>query len=78
MAMKLNPQLPAMLAIGVREIAAGGTRAEIIVRGQIATRRYAKRQYTWFSNQSPKHWPRFTTPLDTPDAMDQALALLGA
>ena len=77
MAMKLNPQLPAMLAIGVREIAAGGSHVDIIARGQLATRRYAKRQYTWFSNQPPPEWPRFTTPLDAPGAIDQALALLG-
>ena len=77
MAMKLNPQLPAMLAIGVREIAAGGSHADIIARGQLATRRYAKRQYTWFSNQPPPEWPRFTTPLDEPGAIDQALELLG-
>ena len=77
MAMKLHPQLPAMLAIGVREIAAGGSHADIIARGQLATRRYAKRQYTWFSNQPPPEWPRFTTPLDAPGAIDQALALLG-
>ena len=76
MAMKLNPQLPAMLAIGVREIAAGGSHADIIARGQLATRRYAKRQYTWFSNQPPPEWPRFTTPLDEPGAIDQALELL--
>ena len=77
MKMNLNPQLPAMLAIGVREIAAGGARAEIIARGQIATRRYAKRQYTWFTNQPPPDWPRFTAPLDAPVAMDKALELLG-
>lgn len=78
MALGLNPQLPAMLAIGVREIAAGGSRAEIVARGQLATRRYAKRQYTWFSNQPPPDWPRFTTPLDQPGAIDQALVLLGS
>ena len=78
MAMNLNPQLPAMLAIGVREIAEGGTRAEIIARGQIATRRYAKRQYTWFTNQPPADWPRFATPLDEPGAIERALELLGA
>ena len=77
MAMNLNPQLPAMLAIGVREIAAGGTRDQIIARGEIATRHYAKRQYTWFSNQPPPDWPRFISPLDEPGAMAQALALLG-
>lgn len=78
MAMNLNPQFPAMLAIGVREIAAGGTRAEMIARGQVATRRYAKRQYTWFTNQPPKNWPRFITPLDEPGAIERALTVLGA
>ena len=74
----LNPQLPVMRAIGVREIAEGGGRAAMIARGQIATRRYAKRQYTWFSNQPPRDWPRFTDPLDAPGAIEDALALLGA
>ena len=72
----LNPELPVMRAIGVREIAAGGDRADMIARGQLATRRYAKRQYTWFSNQPPRDWPRFTTPLDSSRAIDDALALL--
>ena len=35
-------------------------RAEAVSRGQLATRRYAKRQYTWFRNQPPKGWPRWT------------------
>ena len=74
----LNPQLPVMRAIGVREIAEGGDRSEMIARGTLATRRYAKRQYTWFSNQPPPDWPRFTAPLDSPRAIDQALALLAA
>ncbi len=60
----LSRQLPAdapvMRAIGVPEIAAmlAGTmgREEAIERGQAATRQYAKRQYTWFRNQSPKEW----------------------
>ncbi|HET9638222.1 MAG TPA: tRNA (adenosine(37)-N6)-dimethylallyltransferase MiaA [Allosphingosinicella sp.] len=64
----LNPLLPAMRAIGVREIAAflGGelTRAEALAAGRTATRQYAKRQYTWFSRQPPADWPRFTEPLD--------------
>jgi len=73
----LNPDLPVMRAIGVREIAAGGDRADIIARGQFATRRYAKRQTTWFSNQPPQGWSRFTTPLDLPKAIDHALTILG-
>ncbi len=64
----LNPMLPAMRAIGVREIAAflrGELgREEALAAGRTATRQYAKRQYTWFSRQPPAHWPRFTEPLD--------------
>jgi tRNA dimethylallyltransferase len=72
----LNPALPVMRAIGVREIAEGGERAAMIARGKIATRRYAKRQYTWFSNQPPRDWTRVSAPLDRPQAIDDALALL--
>jgi len=58
----LSPALPVMRAIGVREIAgylAGEwPREEALARGQKATRHYAKRQYTWFRRQPPKHWPR--------------------
>jgi tRNA dimethylallyltransferase len=32
---------------------------EAIAAGQQATRRYAKRQYTWFAHQPPSDWPRF-------------------
>jgi tRNA dimethylallyltransferase len=77
----LNPDLPVMRAIGVREIGAmlNGelSREEAIAAGQQATRRYAKRQYTWFAHQPPPEWPRFTLPLD-PQLIPQALALLGA
>jgi tRNA dimethylallyltransferase len=48
----LDPSLPAMKAIGVREIgdwlAGRSTREEMIERAVIATRQYAKRQRTWF------------------------------
>jgi tRNA dimethylallyltransferase len=67
---RLNPILPAMRAIGVREIAgflSGAlSREEALAAGRTATRQYAKRQYTWFSRQPPAHWPRFTDPLDDP------------
>ena len=76
---KLDPSLPVMRAIGVRDIAtflAGDlSREEMIERGQQATRNYAKRQYTWFAHQPPSDWPRFTDELDD-RAMVQALALL--
>ena len=77
----LEPSLPVMRAIGVREIAEflGGAsdRAEMIARGQQATRNYAKRQYTWFGRQPPAHWPRFAEPLDEA-SMTDALAQMGA
>ncbi len=78
---KLNPMLPAMRAIGVREIAAylrgELSRAEALAAGRIATRQYAKRQYTWFSRQPPSDWPRFTGPLDC-GGLANALADLDA
>ena len=75
----LDPDLPVMRAIGAREIAA-------LVRGEItlieatnagaqATRRYAKRQYTWFANQPPPGWPRFGQPISGA-TLPAALALL--
>lgn len=58
----LDPTLPVMRAIGVREITAWLKgeldRDEAIAAGQLATRRYAKRQYTWFRNQPPPGWRR--------------------
>ncbi len=57
----LDPVLPAMKALGVRELArhlAGEiTLAEATELAQRETRRYAKRQLTWFRNQTPD-WPR--------------------
>ena len=77
----LNPQLPVMRAIGVPELAAmirgDLPREQAIAAGQLATRRYAKRQYTWFSNQPPADWPRFSEPLDDGNISD-ALAQFGA
>ncbi len=58
----LNPELPVMRAIGVREIAAwlkgDLSRGEMIAAGQLSTRQYAKRQFTWFRNQPPPEWLR--------------------
>lgn len=52
LALNLDPRLPAMKAIGVREISAwlAGdlSREEMVERAVIATRQYAKRQRTWF------------------------------
>jgi tRNA dimethylallyltransferase len=76
----LDPRLPVMRAIGVSEIAAflagDMNRDQLIAAGQQATRRYAKRQYTWFAHQPPPQWPRFIDPLESGGA-DLALALLG-
>jgi tRNA dimethylallyltransferase len=75
----LDPQLPVMRAIGVGELCAfiegNLTKAQAIAAGQQATRRYAKRKYTWVSNQPPPTWPRFGEALEG-DAFDRALALL--
>ena len=57
----LDPTLPAMKAVGVRELSAhlGGSisRDDAIAATQQATRNYAKRQLTWFRNQTAD-WPR--------------------
>jgi tRNA dimethylallyltransferase len=60
LALGLDPALPAMKAIGVREIAAALlgniTMADAIVQAKIATRQYAKRQATWFRTQFGPEW----------------------
>ena len=70
-----------MRAIGVREIAAHLSgdldREEALAAGRLATRRYAKRQYTWFSRQTPSGWPRLAEPLDC-GALANALADMDA
>jgi tRNA dimethylallyltransferase len=80
LARNLDPDLPAMRAIGVREIAAfilgERSREEAWVAGAQSTRNYAKRQYTWFAHQPPPEWPRFEEALEDA-AMDRALELLG-
>lgn len=59
---RLDPDLPVMRAIGVRDVAAflAGEvdAATAIAAGQQATRNYAKRQYTWLRHQTPPAWPR--------------------
>lgn len=62
LARRLDPALPVMRAIGVREVAGllegRLSQAEALLAGQLATRRYAKRQYTWFRGQPPAGWQR--------------------
>lgn len=61
LARDLSPALPAMKAVGVRELGAwlNGdlTRDEAVAALKQATRNYAKRQLTWFRNQTPD-WTR--------------------
>jgi len=61
-ALKLDPALPAMKAIGVRELIAAD-RGEIGLdeaarQAKVASRQYAKRQMTWFRNQLGPQWQR--------------------
>ncbi|WHU03235.1 tRNA (adenosine(37)-N6)-dimethylallyltransferase MiaA [Sphingomonas sp. NIBR02145] len=53
---------PVLRAIGVREIglalAGESNLDEAHFAGSLATRRYAKRQYTWFRRQPPPEWER--------------------
>ena len=61
----LPPLMPAMKAIGVRELAAAldGTisLAEATARAKAATRQYSKRQMTWFRHQLGPDWQRIKT-----------------
>jgi tRNA dimethylallyltransferase len=57
----LDASRPAMKALGVAPLSAylrgEITREEALARARQDTRRYAKRQITWFRNQAPE-WPR--------------------
>ncbi|ACL61469.1 tRNA delta(2)-isopentenylpyrophosphate transferase [Methylobacterium nodulans ORS 2060] len=61
----LDPMLPVMRAHGVPGLIAhlngALTREEAVARGQADTRRYAKRQVTWFRHQVGEDW-RWLTP----------------
>lgn len=71
LARKLFPEMPAMKAIGVSQIAAmlkgEMTRETVIETAAAATRQYAKRQMTWFRNQMDESWLRID-----PAANDQS------
>jgi len=81
LARNLNSNVPAMRAIGVRELGryllGEASLDDAVAAGRQATRRYAKRQYTWFAHQPPPEWPRFRETLDV-ERLPEALALLGA
>ena len=78
-ARNLDPTLPAMRAIGVRDIIdwlAGETgRYDMVERAQAATRQYAKRQYTWFRHQLPETWRRMEAQLDDNNLDEIAIKL---
>ena len=75
----LDPALPVMRAIGVREILAWQAgaidRATMLDRAQAATRQYAKRQLTWFANQPPQSWQRLRSQLKN-ENIDEAAIIL--
>lgn len=61
LALGLSPDLPAMKAVGVPELAgyvAGQTSLEVATAAAIrASEQYAKRQLTWFRHQAPRDMP---------------------
>lgn len=77
----IPPDAPIRRAIGVPEIAAmlAGAidRETALQRARLATRQYAKRQYTWFRNQPPASWPRTreTSTNNIADAFETRLSL---
>ena len=79
LARNLDPDLPVMRAIGVRQIAAAAageiSMADALTLAQAATRQYAKRQYTWFRNQLAADWPRHEESLNHNNIDDLAIKL---
>ncbi|WP_072380351.1 tRNA (adenosine(37)-N6)-dimethylallyltransferase MiaA [Novosphingobium sp. NDB2Meth1] len=77
LARRLDPDLPVMRAIGVAEVtdflAGTCTEPEAITAGSQATRRYAKRQYTWLRHQPPADWPRIMMENSPSDSLIEAL-----
>jgi tRNA dimethylallyltransferase len=65
-ALDLDPALPAMKAIGVRELQAALADllplGEAVEKAKAATRQYAKRQQTWFRHQLGPEWKRVAIP----------------
>jgi tRNA dimethylallyltransferase len=75
----LDPALPVMRAIGVPEIMAYQRekllKSDAKEAGKLATRQYAKRQYTWFRRQLPEDWPRHGESLNNDSINDLAIIL---
>jgi len=79
-ARQLAPDLPAMKAVGLppllEHLAGTLTLEAAIETAKRDSRRYAKRQFTWFSNQHPE-WARITS-LDPPLACAELDAIVDA
>lgn len=75
----LDPALPVMRAIGVREVRAildaPASAEQQISLAKIATRQYAKRQFTWFRNQFPADWPRVESEINVDNINQLAIKL---
>lgn len=71
------PDAPIRRAIGMPELAAAMlgeiTLDDAIARASLATRQYAKRQYTWFRNQPPPGWRRME---GVPDLQEAITAMM--
>jgi tRNA dimethylallyltransferase len=74
LARRLDPALPAMKALGVasfaRQLAGEASPAEALAEAQTETRRYAKRQITWFDRQCPD-WPRVASGATVQEVLEQ-------
>ncbi len=79
LARRLDPDLSAMRAIGVPQIASHLRgeidRKEALERAQAATRQYAKRQFTWFRHQPPADWLRHEESLNNDSVGNLAIIL---
>ncbi|MBU1315267.1 MAG: tRNA (adenosine(37)-N6)-dimethylallyltransferase MiaA [Alphaproteobacteria bacterium] len=62
LALRPDPDVPAMRAIGVAQIAdmldGRMSAQDVVERSSALTRQYAKRQMTWFRNQMDESWKR--------------------
>ena len=80
LARNLDPSLPVMKALGVPEIAAM-LRGEVDAKTALETlqqntRRFAKRQLTWFRNQAPD-WPRAASAEEAERRLREMLYITG-
>ncbi len=57
---ELDPELPALRAVGYRQmwayLSGDGKRSDMIARSEAATRQLAKRQLTWLRTETTAHW----------------------